>query len=44
MLKREDEFENDGKIKKMKEKYNLDELFENIVLKKDKEDEEKTSN
>ncbi len=43
MLEREEEFENDGKMRKIKKKYNLDELFQNIVLKKDEEEEKKSS-
>lgn len=43
MLKRENEFENDGKMKEMKDKYNFQELFENIVLKKDEDNEKKSS-
>lgn len=43
MLKRENEFENDGKMKEIKKKYNIDELFENIVLKKEEDNEKKSS-
>lgn len=43
MLKRENEFEKNKKIEEMKNQYNLDELFEKIVLKEDDEKEMKNS-
>lgn len=43
MLERENEFENDGNMKNIKKKYNLEELFQNIVLKKDEDNEKKSS-
>lgn len=32
MLKRENEFEKDGKIEEIKNKYNIEELFNEVVL------------
>ena len=39
MLKRENEFEKDGKMEEIKNKYNIEELFEEIVLKEEKKEE-----
>lgn len=41
MLKRENDFENDDKMDDMKSKYNIEELFSQIVLKEDDNKEEK---
>lgn len=41
MLKRENEFEKDGKMEEIKNKYNIEELFKEVVLEEKLSKEEK---
>lgn len=41
MLKRENEFEKNKQMEEMEKKYNIEELFQNIVLKEENEKKEK---